>query len=90
MVHAVFQPDHPERGLGGHRIAGDFCDQLYVLACRKAWHQIVELEDETHMVTPVSGESGFICLNEVLVLEPRLTRCCLVKSTDNVEECRLA
>lgn len=90
MVHAVFQPDHAQRLGRQHGMARDFGDEFDILACRQAWHQIVELEDEAHMVAAVARQARLTGVYQVVVFKPCCAGAGTVQPADDVEKCRLS
>jgi hypothetical protein len=59
---------------------------LHVLPCRKAGHEVVELEHKADVVAAVARQAPFVQRGQLHILEPDLTRTCRVESADDIEK----
>jgi hypothetical protein len=90
MVHAVAQPDHLQRLLRGHRVGCDVGDKLHVLARAQRGHEVVELEDEAHVVAPVARQRPVAEVGQLQAAKPHAPRAGMVEPAENVQKGRLA
>ena len=69
MVLAVRQANQIKRLIGGHGIVGNLGDEVDILVSGQARHQIIELEDEADMVSPVARQLRIRHRRQILVEE---------------------
>ena len=60
MVEPIGETHQGEHLVRRHRIGGDLGDQRHVLARGEARDQVVELEDEAHVIAAVAGELSVV------------------------------
>ena len=90
MVQPAIQPHQRQCILGAHRVPGDLGDDGHVLARRQAGNEVVELEDETHVVAPELGERAVIGMSEILPVVPDAPRRGHIQPAEDVQQRRFA
>ncbi len=90
MLHPCPKSDERKRLFGRQRMVGDIRDKRDVFVGREAWHQIVELKHEPHMLSAVGREPLIIERCQFHVFEIDMAACRVVETTHDVEQRRLA
>jgi hypothetical protein len=88
MIHAFFEPDQRQRLIGPHRMVGNLGDQGYVLVCREAGDEIVELEHEADMVAAIARQSAVVEGGEVGIAEEEAAGGRAIEAAHDVEQRR--
>ena len=82
---------HGGQGLSGfHGMGHDFRGQLYIFQGGQIGHQIIELEDEAHVIAAVVGPLVAGVGGDVLAVNPNLPLAGGVHAPQNVEQRGLA
>jgi hypothetical protein len=76
------------RFLHRHRISRDVRHQPHVFSDIQAGNEVVELENEAHMLTPISGEFVLQGTGPFLIAKPRRAAGGSIKAAQNGEEHR--
>ena len=90
MIRPLAQVDEPQCVERIERALRYLGDQCHVLLRRQAWDQVVELENETNVVTPEAGQLGFVSTRELVVTEAHGTRGGGIQAANDIQECRLS
>src|SRR5690606_28865285 len=90
MVHTVAETDDVERGLGRHAIVRDLRHDRDVLTRRKAGDEVVELEDEADVMTPVLGEVLLRRARDVLIVIQDGPLAGRIETAEDVQQSRLS
>ncbi len=90
VVDAVRQAHAGEHVVDRQRVDANLARQLDVLARGEACDEVVELEDEAHVVAPVEGKALLVELRDVAPVEENLPRGGLLHAAEHVEHRGLA
>jgi hypothetical protein len=90
VVQALGEPDAIEGLLRPHRTLRDVRHERHVLARREARDQVVELEDEAHVLSPEARALGLSAGGEVVVAEADRSARRHVEAAEDVEQGGLA
>jgi hypothetical protein len=90
VMQSLPQADEHQRIFRGHRIERDFSHQRHVLEGREAGDQVVELEYEADVLTPVPRQAVVIQPGQLVIEEPRFAAARRVEPAKDVEQSGLA
>ena len=90
VIQPVGHANQVERVLGSKGMRCEVGDEGDVLARRQRWDEVVELEHEPHVVTPVSREARITSGGQLLVAVLHAATGRHIEAAKDVEQCGLA